>query len=505
MATDNSQFFPNRKALSPEFSYTPKPSSVNGRSYRVSIPVSNGQSFSAGSTMVFNIPCGKQRTLLDPTSSYIRYTIKNTATQSTATGVQGVTISAALAANGATATAGSSATAGVVQTFGAGLFLDHNAYSVFNTTTLYSGSNMLEYINGCNILYSYILDTNFSFANALSNSLNYGMWVPDTSPVEIRRGSLLANVVSTASASAPATTSAYISEQNTFCLPLLSGLIGMGSSGKFVPVYKIQDVLRLEILLESQSLAFAQLGQCASAYSIINAELELQYVEIDQEGMNLIESTTPMGSPTFIVGSSFRHYVQSLPNSSGIFSCLVPSKLASLKNIIILPRPTSTKDAISAYSLSSRANPNFEYFVMKVSGTQCPQKPIFLQNSSSTGGYSEPLVEIFKSVGSLIGTDKAGLLFANNYNVAATADTSTGVLALKAAGQSYQNAFALALDFELFSSKDTIINGLNCLAESLYFEANIVTAPGEAYTLDFYACFDNLFIIDQTGYVSSRA
>ena len=112
-----------------------------------------------------------------------------------------------------------------------------------------------------------------------------------------------------------------------------------------------------------------------------------------------------------------------------------------------MPRPTSTKDAISAYSLSSRANPNFEYFVMKVSGTQCPQKPIFLQNSSSTGGYSEPLVEIFKSVGSLIGTDKAGLLFANNYNVAATADTSTGVLALKAAGQSYQNAFALALDF----------------------------------------------------------
>jgi hypothetical protein len=506
MATDNSQFFPNRKALSPEFSFTPKPSSVNGRSYRVSIPVSNGQNFSAGSTMVFNIPCGKQRTLLDPTSSYIRYTIKNGVTQSTATGVQGCTISSTLPPNGSTAT-GSSATAvnTIVSTFGAGLFLDHNAYSIFNTTTLYSGSNMLEYINGCNILYSYILDTNFSYANALSNSLNYGMYVPDTSPLEIRRGTLLANVVATASASAPATTSAYISEQNTFCLPILSALIGMGSSGKFVPIYKIQDVLRLEILLESQSLAFAQLGSCASSYSVISAELELQFVEVDQEGMDLIESTTPMGSPTFIVGSSFRHYVQSLPNSSGIFSCLVPSKLASLKNIIILPRPTSTKDNVNAYSLSSRVNPNFEYFVMKVSGTQCPQKPIFLINSSSSGGYSESLVEIFKTTGSLIGTDKAGLLMATNYNIGASADTTTGVIALKTNAQSYQNAFALALDFELFSSKDTIINGLNCLAESLYFEANIVTAPGESYALDFYACFDNLFIIDQSGYVSSRA
>ena len=507
MATDNSQFFPNRKALSPEFSFTPKPSSVNGRSYRVSIPVSNGQSFSAGSTMVFNIPCGKQRTLLDPTSSYIRYTIKNNFTQSTATGVQGVTISSNLPANGATATATGVAGAAntIVSTFGAGLFLDHNAYSIFNTTTLYSGSNMLEYINGCNILYSYILDTNFSYANALSNSLNYGMYVPDTSPLEIRRGTLLANVVATASASAPATTSAYISEQNTFCLPLLSGLLGMGSSGKFVPIYKIQDVLRLEILLESQSLAFAQLGSCASAYSVISAELELQFVEVDQEGMNLIESTTPMGSPTFIVGSSFRHYVQSLTNQAGIFSCLVPSKLASLKQIIILPRPSSTANNVNAYSLSSRVNPNFEYFVMKVSGTQCPQKPIFLQNSSSTGGYSESLCEIFKTTGSLIGTDKAGLLMATNYNVGASVDTTTGVIALKPVGQSYQNAFALALDFELFSSKDTIINGLNCLAESLYFEANIVTAPGESYALDFYACFDNLFIIDQSGYVSSRA
>jgi hypothetical protein len=502
MATDNSMFFPNRKALSDEFNFTPKPSSVNGRSYRVSIPVSNGNSFAAGGTLIWNIPCGKARTLLDPASSYIRYTIKNTTTQTASS--QPVVISSTLPANGytATATATNTVANSIVTTYGAGLFVDHNAYNIFNTSTLYSGSNMLEYINGCNILYSYLLDTNFSYANALSNALNYGMAIPDTSPLEIRRGTLLSNIAGT---TASATTSTFIEEQNTFCIPLLSGLLGMGSSGKFVPIYKIQDTLRLEILLESQANAFCKVGEVASTYSVISAELELQYIEVDQEGMNLIESTSPMGSPTFIVGTSFRHYTQSLPSQQGIFNCLVPSKLASLKNIIVLPRPASTQNDVNSYSLSSRANPNFDYFVMKVSGTQVPQKPIYLQNSNSTGGYPEALTEIFKSVGSLIGTDKAGLLMTTNYNVAQVANTATGVFALKPVSQSYQNAFALALDLELFSSKSTIINGLNCLGESLYFEANVSAAAGQIYNLDFYACFDNLFIIDQSGYVSSRA
>jgi hypothetical protein len=97
------------------------------------------------------------------------------------------------------------------------------------------------------------------------------------------------------------------------------------------------------------------------------------------------------------------------------------------------------------------------------------------------------------------------ILFNTNYNVAPLASTTTGVYVAKTDNQSYQNAFALAIDTELFGSKDTIINGLNCLAESMYFEANLGTQAPEDYTLDFYASFDNLFIIDQTGYVSSRA
>lgn len=492
MATDNSSFFPNRKALSQEFNYTPKPSSVNGRTFRVSVPSANATAFTAGQTMIFNIPCGRRNCVLDPNSSYIRYTIKSTASAQTATS----------GAINASLSAGSTA---VSANYGAGLFLDHNAYSIFNTTTLYSGSNMLEYINGCNVLYSYILDTNFSYSNALSSSLNFGMYVPESNPVDIRKGALLSNVAS-GTATATATSSTIISEQNTYCLPLLSGLLGIGSSGKMVPIYAINDVLRLEILLENQTQAFAQLGTITTAYSVINAELQLTYIELSDEGMALVNSTAPPSSPIFIVGNSFRHYVQTIKSgTTGIYSCLVPSKLASLKALHILPRRNTEINSASSYSLSSRANPYFDYVVLKVSGTQIPQKPIYLQNTSTTGGYAEGLVEIDKCFGSLIATDKANLLFATNYNVAVAGNTSTGVIALATGNNSYLNAFALSVDLELFGSKDTVINGLNCLAESMYFEANISTDPSADFTLDFFASFDNLFIVDSTGYVSSRA
>jgi hypothetical protein len=366
---------------------------------------------------------------------------------------------------------------------------------------------MIEYINGCNILYSYILDTNFSYSNALYNSLNYGMYVPDASPLDVRRGTLISTVAQ-ATATATATSSTIINEQNTFCLPLLSGLLGIGSSGKMVPIYAINDVLRIEILLENQTQAFATLGTFTTvpAYSIINAELELQYIELDGEGMSLINSTTPSGSPIFIVGNSFRHYVQTIKNATqGIYSCLIPSKLASLKSVHILPRRSTEVNSSTSYSLSSRVNPYFEYVVLKISGTQIPQKPLLLTGTSTTGGFAEGAIEIQKCFGSLIATDKAGLLNATNYNVAPTASAGTGVFAVRTGLNSYQNAFAISIDTELFGSKDTVVNGLNCLAESMYFEANITTDTDADYTLDFFASFDNLFIVDQTGYVSSRA
>lgn len=496
-------FFPNQKAIPPTFDPRPKASSVSGRSFRVSVPCSNLQSASAGQTMIFNIPCGQRRnTWLDPQQSYIRFTVKcaqpNAVTASTTTSAL---IGPSLPTSSAVTTSGN---------YNSGLFLDHNAYCVFNTSTLYSSSNQIETIVGANLVYNYLLDTNFSYSNAISNSCNYGMAVPTVDPSEIRRGQLLAFGPST-TATATATNTNY--EQNTYCVPLLSGLLGIGSSGQMVPIHAIQDVLRLELLLEQQTQAFCQLGGITPlpAYSIINASLQLCYIELAQEGMNLINQMSPAGNPQFIVGTSYGHYVNTIKSgSTGLYSCLVPARLASLKSIACLPRRNTEVNSAGSYSLSSRVNPFLDYYIFKIGGVNYPQQSVYLQNLNSTGGYGEALIELKRCFSSLIGTDKADLFNYNNYNVSIATATSTalsvtGVNLISTGTESFKNAFCIAIDTELYSSKDTIINGLNTLnGENVYFEANISQDPSADVTLDFITLFDNIFIIDSTGYVSSR-
>jgi hypothetical protein len=97
------------------------------------------------------------------------------------------------------------------------------------------------------------------------------------------------------------------------------------------------------------------------------------------------------------------------------------------------------------------------------------------------------------------------------FNVAdnATADTSVscgGVVAPNTGSNSYLNAFAIGQNLETYSQKsDVIINGLNTLSSQVFFEANINTATAASYTLDFYANYDHILVLDpQTGLLSVK-
>ena len=196
---------------------------------------------------------------------------------------------------------------------------------------------------------------------------------------------------------------------------------------------------------------------------------------------------------------------QTYPASSqGLYSALIPSKLASLRSIHVLPRRANEVSGADAYSLSSRINPNWEYVYFSISGVNVPQTPITLINSSNTGGFSESLCELNKCFQSLTATDKATLFNANNYNVAVTANNATGVQGIHTYLNSYKNAFAVGLDLQLFHSADTIITGVNTLNESLYLNASSTGSGTDAFNLDIFCMFDALWIIDQTGYVSLR-
>ena len=450
--TDSSQFLPNQQGITSDLFYNLKPSSASSRSYRCSIPTSNKSVFSPNDTAIAYIPA-RRNCFLDTTQSYIKYTIKNNET-----------------------------------TVGNTFKLDNNGASVLNRLDVFHGSNLLESVQQYNALYTYLLDNQLTFAQRMGLSGMYG-----TSPT-----------VGTQASTRQGQQIAINGNQLTVCMPILSGVVG-ALSDKMLPL-NLADDIRLEFTFESNNAGVVYTAGPAAGvqWSVLGVELELQIVELGESGMAMIDSVTPLSQPLFLHGTSYRHYVSSLPSgTAGSYSTLVPARFASLKNLICLPRRSTEITSATSYSTSSRVNPNIASYWWRVGSLIIPQKYVQL-SGNSVGGYSEAFAEIQKSFHALNHAEYAGSVGWMVYNVADAADvtigdggTSSSVLALSTGADSYKNGFAIATELEAFAQRnDTILSGINTLGSQVFFEFNSNgTGTGQAYTLDFYGCFDQILIL----------
>ena len=70
---------------------------------------------------------------------------------------------------------------------------------------------------------------------------------------------------------------------------------------------------------------------------------------------------------------------------------------------------------------------------------------------------------------------------------------------------SYQNSFCIAQEVESISQRsDLLISGLNTNSSTVFFEGNITTAPTVAYTLNMFAAYDHILVIDPNGLISVK-
>ena len=444
--TDTTTFLPNQKAVSSDLLYSLKASSVPARSYRGSIPTTNAQTFAPGSVAVSYIPGGRRNTFLDTTQSYIRFTVQN---------------------NGA-------------NVFNA----DHSGAGYINRLDVFHGSNALESVQSYNVLFNAITDiqTNTSQKLGLQNSFGFGTATSGRNGLAIASGA-----------------------KQTFCLPILSGVVGVGLD-KMLPLHSLSDDIRLEFTFENADNAVCWTTGTSTAWSIINFELELQIVELGDEGMSMINSVSPLSQTLFLHGNSWRHYVSSLTSGySGSFSTLVPARFASLKSLMVAPRRSTEITSATSYSLSSRVNPNFASYWWRVGSALVPQKPVNLINSNTTGGYAEGYTMIQSAWHGLGHFEMASSLSYAYYNVADVADASGGaVIALNTGANSYQNGFLIQQELETYAQRtDVMLSGMNTLSSQVFFEANINTAPSTAYTLDMYANYDHILVVEN-GIISVK-
>ena len=181
--TDTTGFIQNPVGISDDLRFNLKPSAVASRTYRCSVPTSNKSSFAPLDQAICYIPA-RRNCYLDTSQSYLRMTIENKETA---------------AANYIT--------------------LDSCGACVINRLDIFSGSNLVETVQGYNILYNYLLDSQLTVSQRTALSAAYG-----TS----------GNIGGTSFA---ARNGAVIGAGNklTTCMPLLSGLVGCLAE-KYLPL-----------------------------------------------------------------------------------------------------------------------------------------------------------------------------------------------------------------------------------------------------------------------------
>jgi hypothetical protein len=443
--TDNSILLNNRTSLSSDVLYTLKPSMVRARSYRCAIQSSNKTTFSPGDTATHYIPA-RRNCFLDQSQSYMRITIQAGA-----------------------------ASAAVMN-------IDGTAGCLINRMDVYHGSNQLESLQSYGDLMSYLTDFGASYSDRYGMESAWGCTVDRTGKALPRAGTL------------------------TFCIPIISGIVGINCD-KLLPL-SLADDLRIETTIESavRGLVSTTAGD-SILWTISSFQMITTILELSDEGMSMVNSVSPFTGDIFMHGVSYRHYSGTLPNGSvSQQSLIIPARFGSLKNLIVLPHSSASVGAFASYSQSSRINPNFTQYQFRVGSLMLPQNPVLLSGvSQGIGGYAECFNEVIKSFHGLGMVGSSPSISSAFYNSAADASTVSLVKQGGTDANSCQNAFAIALELETLANRnDVLLSGINSLNSTIFFEANIGTALGAAYTLDFYACYDSIFILEPTGLLSVR-
>ncbi len=477
--TDSSALLANSLAVSDQVLYSLKPSSARGRNYRASVAPINASTFNPNTQCIFSIPCGRRNTYLDVNQSFIKFTVKNN------------------------------------DVSGNNFWTDNNAACFINRVDIFHGGNLLESIQNYNQIMTYILDFSTNPAQRVGLANMYGMATATNDLALSRQGMYLAG-----------------GQSATFCIPILSALIGLGAD-KACPTGFLSDDIRVEITWEQQTTAVCYAATpTGSSWQVTFAELELTYIELQDEAQHLVDEITPAHHGIYLHGNTWRSYVSQLPASTtGTFSTLVPARMCSIKSLICLSRRTTEVSSATSYSLSSRVNPQIANYWWRCGSVLMPARYVTLWNPQTTSNFSEAFAELQKNFHSLTNPDYAGSIPFTQYNVVdANTDvtvggntTTGGVVALSTGVNSYKNGFAIATEVETFAQKSNLlISGLNTLNSNIFFEANIgigagsalggngvantyaaITGPATAYNLNFFANFDIIFAIEN-GILTAR-
>ena len=394
--------------------YSEKPRATSASKVRQNFLPINGREFGPSSQIHFSLACGRRGAFLDPKATFLKFKLTNKDT-----------------------TAGNT------------LLLDHSAHSAIELLECYYGSTQLEYIRGYSGLVTALIDSQGTTDRAIKNA------------TILEGGSTTARVGVTINGNT----------SKTFCIPIVSGILGTLAE-KMLPVGSMsRDNLRFSVTLAD--LADLQHSVANREWQVTDVELVCEYVMVNPEVARAIESMSPQGIR--IPMTTFSLQSNSIAAGLNSVNLLLSGNFRSVKTLLTVFRIDSNKGGTAKKFASARVNPiqatgHWQY---DIAGFKVPQQKVV--------GSPETFMELQKAFHNFSAVDGHGIHDSTSWDAA-------------------EGSFLIGLDLDHFGGKSSVSeSGVDISTSTCYLQAQFSDELAAALRCDTWFHADAVLYISPDG------
>jgi hypothetical protein len=298
--------------------------------------------------------------------------------------------------------------------------------------------------------------------------------------------------------------SAPVSSYYSYSMPLLSSLIGKGARKMF----QIGATSKLQLVLQSANIIPVTFCVGTSAtpatfkLTIDNMSLNLQYVDIGDEGVKMLGKT----GVQYYDGTTYRVSSATLPSTSGSVSLLSGLRGSSVRSLFMRCTESSTLSPAGCinYIYDSKM-PQATAAAWNLNGMIVPSNPVdFIHNAAQVLSYTQEANGSFNTY-----EFKSGLvpsqyfIYAPGGTLATDADKWVS-LATNASSITSQAQFLFGYNLEKIS-KFGLMDGQNLNSGNTFLNLTLANASTNTLTFFFIAKQDIIYVHNtETGELSAR-
>jgi hypothetical protein len=374
------------------------------------------------------------------------------------------------------------------------------AYSHWDRCYIQSQNGVvLDDVNNFGLVQDMLAQLEIDVAQRDALAAMYGFqFETQASGLNVNQGHTIRNIDGT-------TLAAASSNYYSYAVPLVSSLIGKGARKYF----QIGSTSKLQLVLQSSAILpitfITGLATTAATFRITidNMALDLQYVDIGDEGVKMLGKS----GMQYYDGTTYRVSSATLPSTAGTVSLLTGLRGSSVRALFMRCTEASTLSTAGCINqIYDSKMPQATSVAWNLNGLVVPSNPVdFMRNPALTMSYTQEANASFNTY-----EFKSGLVPSRYFvyvpsGTTVAADTDQVVLAAgTATSVASQSQFLWGYNLEKIS-KFGLMSGANLNSGNAFLNMTLANASSNTLTFFFIAKQDIIYVHDtETGMIEAR-